>query len=71
MAEEPLNITDPNVRIATPETDEQLRKLEQEKMRAAELREQELLNKVGITDIFIDAAIKIKSLFTTRRAKTK
>ena len=42
MAEEPLNITDPNVRIATPETDEQLRKLEQEKMRAAELREQEL-----------------------------
>lgn len=71
MAEEPLNIIDPNVRIATPETDEQLRKLEQEKMRAAELREQELLNKVGITDIFIDAAIKIKSLFTTRRAKTK
>lgn len=71
MAEEPLNITDPNVRIATPETDEQLRKLEQEKMRAAELREQELLNKVGITDIFIDAAIKIKSLFTTCRAKTK
>lgn len=71
MAEEPLNIIDPNVRIAMPETDEQLRKLEQEKMRAAELREQELLNKVGITDIFIDAAIKIKSLFTTRRAKTK
>lgn len=71
MAEEPLNITDPNVRIATPETDEQLRKLEQEKMRAAELREQELLNKVGITDIFIYAAIKIKSLFTTRRVKTK
>ena len=71
MAEEPLNITDPNVRIATPETDEQLRKKKKKKMRAAELREQELLNKVGITDIFIDAAIKIKSLFTTRRAKTK
>ena len=70
MNNEPLNITDPNIRIPTPETDEQMRKFEKYKMDLATQHENELLNRRCLVDVFMDAADKIKTIFA-HREKTK
>ncbi len=71
MPEEPLDITNPNIRLQTPDIDEKLRQFEEQKMRAAEQREAELLNKTGFIDVFIDMIDNIKKRFTKNHVRQK
>lgn len=71
MPEEPLDITNPNIRLQTPDIDEKLRQFEEQKMRAAEQREAELLNKTGFIDVFIDMIDNIKKRFIKNHVRQK
>lgn len=71
MPEEPLDITNPNIRLQTPDIDEKLRQFEEQKMRAAEQREAELLNKTGFIDVFIDMIDNIKKRFIKNHVHQK
>lgn len=71
MPEEPLDITNPNIRLQTPDIDEKLRQFEEQKMRAAEQREAELLNKTGVIDVFIDMIDNIKKRFIKNHVRQK
>ena len=53
MKEEPLCITNPNTRIRNNNIDKELKAYEQYKMRLAEQREIELLNKKTLLDDII------------------
>lgn len=71
MPEEPLDITNPNIRLQTPDIDEKLRQFKEQKMRAAEQREAELLNKTGFIDVFIDMIDNIKKRFIKNHVHQK
>lgn len=71
MPEEPLDITNPNIRLQTPDIDEKLRQFEEQKMRAAEQREAELLNKTGVIDVFIGMIDNIKKRFIKNHVRQK
>lgn len=66
MAEEPLAIVDTNFRVYNPELDNQLNMTSAEHLKAAEKKEEHLLNKSGILDLFIEAAFKIESVLAKK-----
>ena len=66
MPNEPLYITDNDRRVENPEIVKKMQQFEQERLRQAEQREAELLNKCGLMDYII---VGIAALCARRRQK--